>query len=115
MLQKSQVSYEHPAKGPDHCSDCVHFAVRGPQTCAIVAGHIEGGDWCERFRRKPLPAVSKAQQEAMAIAEHSLGKLYAKNKGLLKMTGSQLHDFAATPRKNLPAYAGKKKKGKFSI
>jgi hypothetical protein len=49
-----------------------------------------------------VPSLSKAQQEAMAIAEHSPGKLYAKNKGLLKMSHQQLHDFAATKRKGLP-------------
>lgn len=56
-----------------------------------------------------MPAKSRAQQEAMAIAEHSPGKLYAKNKGLLKMSNNQLHDFAATKRKGLPQYTGKKK------
>lgn len=59
-----------------------------------------------------MPAKSKAQQEAMAIAEHSPEKLSSKNKGLLKMSHSQLHDFAATKRKGLPEHAGKKK---FSI
>jgi len=58
-----------------------------------------------------MPAKSKAQQQAMAIAEHEPGKLYARNKALLKMSGSQLHDFAATKRKGLPAYVGAKKKG----
>lgn len=38
----------------------------------------------------------------MAIAEHNPGKLYARNRGLLKMSHSQLHDFAATKRKGLP-------------
>lgn len=52
-----------------------------------------------------MPARSKAQQEAMAIAEHSPAKLYSRNKGLLKMSHQQLHDFAATPRKGLPAKA----------
>lgn len=42
----------------------------------------------------------------MAIAEHSPGKLYSRNKGLLGMSKGQLHDFAATPEKGLP-----KKKG----
>jgi hypothetical protein len=51
---------------------------------------------------------------AMAIAEHEPGKLYARNQGLLQMSHSQLHDFAATPRKNLPQHAGKKKT-RFSI
>jgi hypothetical protein len=54
-----------------------------------------------------MPARSKAQQEAMAIAEHSPGKLFARNRGLLKMTKPQLHDFAATPRKGLPTYKKK--------
>jgi len=43
-----------------------------------------------------MPAVSKAQRTAMAIAEHAPGKLYGRNKGLLKMSKSQLHDFAST-------------------
>ena len=43
-----------------------------------------------------MPAVSEKQREAMAIAEHEPGKLYAKNKGLLRMSKSQLHDFAST-------------------
>lgn len=38
----------------------------------------------------------------MAIAEHHPGKTYARNRGLLKMTKGQLHDFAATKEKGLP-------------
>jgi len=38
----------------------------------------------------------------MAIAEHHPEKLKARNKGLLKMTHEQLHDFAATSEKHLP-------------
>ena len=49
-----------------------------------------------------MPAVSKAQQIAMAIAEHNPSKLKKKNRGLLKMSHQQLHDFAATPRTGLP-------------
>jgi hypothetical protein len=49
-----------------------------------------------------MPSVSRAQQMAMAIAEHHPSKLYSKNKGLLKMSHTQLHDFAATPRAGLP-------------
>src|SRR6267143_1002599 len=48
----------------------------------------------------------------LSIAEHEPDKLYAKNKGLLKMSTSQLHDFAATKRKGLPQYAGDKKRFK---
>lgn len=43
-----------------------------------------------------MPAVSERQREAMAIAEHHPKQVYGRNKSLLKMTHSQLHDFAAT-------------------
>lgn len=43
-----------------------------------------------------MPAASIKQREMMAIAEHHPEKLYARNRGVLKMTHSQLHDFAAT-------------------
>ncbi len=49
-----------------------------------------------------MPAVSRKQQMVMAIAEHEPSKLYSKNKGLLKMSKGQLHDFASTKRKGLP-------------
>lgn len=49
-----------------------------------------------------MPSVSRVQQEAMAIAEKSPQKLYSKNRGLLKMSHGQMHDFAATKRKGLP-------------
>jgi hypothetical protein len=49
-----------------------------------------------------MPAKSKAQRIVMAIAEHNPKKLYKRNKGLLKMTKGQLHDFASTKTKNLP-------------
>lgn len=52
-----------------------------------------------------MPAVSQDQQIAMAIAEHAPSKLYARNRGLLKMSHQQLHDFAATKRSNLPKQA----------
>jgi hypothetical protein len=48
-----------------------------------------------------MPAKSQAQQEMMAIAEHAPQKLYSKNKGVLKMSHKQLHDFAATKHKGL--------------
>jgi hypothetical protein len=57
-----------------------------------------------------MPAVSKKQQQAMAIAEHEPEKLYSKNKGLLKMSHEQLHDFAATPHGGLRETARKRGK-----
>lgn len=61
-----------------------------------------------------MPAVSKAQQQAMAIAEHEPEKLYARNVGLKEMSHKQLHDFATTPRKGLPSYAHARKARKAS-
>ena len=43
-----------------------------------------------------MPAKSEAQRRLMAVAEHHPEKLYAKNRGVLKMSKSDLHDFAAT-------------------
>jgi len=48
-----------------------------------------------------MPALSKAQRRAMAIAEHAPSKLYARNKAMKRMTKSQLHDFASTKEKGL--------------
>jgi hypothetical protein len=44
----------------------------------------------------------------MAIAEHDPGAVQAKNKGVLNMNKSQLHDFAKTKEKGLPMRKGKK-------
>jgi len=49
-----------------------------------------------------MPAKSKAQRRAMAIAEHEPSKLYKRNKSLKKMSKSDLHDFASTKEKKLP-------------
>jgi len=59
-----------------------------------------------------MPAVSKKQRKAMAIAEHAPEKLFKRNKGLKKMTKNQLSDFASTKEKGLPAKKGKSKKVK---
>lgn len=56
-----------------------------------------------------MPATSKAQQKAMAVAEHNPKALYKKNRSLLRMTHNQLHDFAATKTSHLPQ---RKKKDK---
>jgi len=53
-----------------------------------------------------MPSTSKAQQAAMAIAEHHPEKLNKANKGMLSMSHQQLHDFASTPTKRLPKHAG---------
>lgn len=54
-----------------------------------------------------MPSVSASERMVMAIAEHHPGKLYKRNRGLLKMDKSQLHDFATTKQKGLPYKKGK--------
>lgn len=56
-----------------------------------------------------MPSKSQAQQIAMAIAEHNPSKLHKNNRGLLKMSLTQLHDFASTPRKQLVKRISKSK------
>ena len=46
-----------------------------------------------------MPAKSEKQRKMMAIAEHHPGQLYARNRGVLKMTHQQLHDFAKKKKK----------------
>ena len=48
-----------------------------------------------------MPAPSKVMRRAAAIAEHHPEKLYARNRGLLKMSKKQLHDFASTKEKSI--------------
>ena len=57
-----------------------------------------------------MPAKSVAQRQAMAIAEHHPSQLYKRNRGLLKMTHKQLHDFAATKGLKRKYVGGKKGK-----
>jgi hypothetical protein len=40
----------------------------------------------------------------MGLAEHHPEKVNPENRGVLKMTHQQLHDFASTPEKGLPHY-----------
>jgi hypothetical protein len=49
-----------------------------------------------------MPAVSKAQRRLMVIAEHHPEKIKGSNRGILKMSHNQLHDFASTKEKGLP-------------
>ena len=45
-----------------------------------------------------MPATSEKQRHVMAIAEHHPEALYRRNRGLLKMSHRQLHDFASTTK-----------------
>ena len=53
-----------------------------------------------------MPALSIKQRRVMAIAEHEPSKVFARNRGLTKMSKSQLHDFASTSERDLPMRKG---------
>lgn len=53
-----------------------------------------------------MPAVSKKQRKLFAIAEHHPEELNAKNRRLGALDKATLHEFAATPEKDLPARKG---------
>ena len=49
-----------------------------------------------------MPAKSRSQRRAMAMALNQPQKLFKRNRGLLKMTKTQLDEFASTPERKLP-------------
>lgn len=49
-----------------------------------------------------MPATSKAQRRMMAIAEHHPEQLFKRNRGVLKMSEGQMHEFASTAEAGLP-------------
>lgn len=57
-----------------------------------------------------MPALSIAQRRVMAIAEYHPKELYARNKGLRKMSQSKLHDYAITKERGLPQKKKKRKR-----
>ena len=59
-----------------------------------------------------MPAKSKAQRQAMAIAKHHPKKLYKRNRAMLKMSKADLHKYAKTKEKGLPHKKKKKKRSK---
>ena len=54
-----------------------------------------------------MPATSKAQRQAAAIALHHPEQLHAKNRGMLKMSLSDLAHYAETPERKLPQHTKK--------
>ena len=49
-----------------------------------------------------MPAVSVAQQRLMQLAEHNPSAVSPANRGVLKMSHQQLHDFASGSEKGKP-------------
>lgn len=46
-----------------------------------------------------MPAPTEKARVAWAIAEHEPEKLYARNRGMLKATHQQQHEFASKPKR----------------
>lgn len=84
------------------------FAADSPKFPQSIVGCFQ---WCHSsksarpFYPVVMPAVSKAQQAAMAIAEHAPEKLSKKNSGLLQMSKPKLREFARTKTSGLPRKA----------
>lgn len=83
----------------------VHLHINGSlpeaQELAAMSGGLHGFN----------PAVSTAQRRLMAIGEHHPDALYAKHRGVARMTHQELHDFASTSERGLSEHV-KPKKGK---
>lgn len=56
-----------------------------------------------------MPAKSQSMRKLMGLAEHYPEKVHAENRGVLKMTHQQLHDFASTKDAGLPEHVKKTK------
>jgi len=65
---KLEVLYEHPAKGMDHCKNCIHF--EAPKHCEIVEGIIHPEDWCKKFERINM---RKHKFHKMTVENHKDG------------------------------------------
>lgn len=49
MYDKADVKFEHPARGPHHCSECVHW-IPAADACRLVRGEVMAQDWCNKFK-----------------------------------------------------------------
>lgn len=57
-----------------------------------------------------MPATSVAMRRLMALAEHHPEKVSKENRGVLRMTKTQLRDFARTKEKGLPGHVDERRK-----
>lgn len=57
-----------------------------------------------------MPAVSVKQRRLIGLAEHHPDQVSDKNKSILGMSKSDMHDFASTKEKDLPIKVAKVKR-----
>jgi hypothetical protein len=60
MFIKSEVNFESPATGMNHCIECVHY-IAG--RCEIVKGVVLPGDWCNQFKKRSSMTVQKSPSQ----------------------------------------------------
>jgi SPP1 gp7 family putative phage head morphogenesis protein len=63
----AEVEFEHPAKGPHHCSECQHYG--GVDDCELVKSPIAPDDWCNKFEAS---ADKLAKSEGSDLADNIL-------------------------------------------
>ncbi len=59
MLTKAETRYTDHGSQTEHCSICTHF--HPPDKCAIVAGDVRPGGWCNHFHKAPKQVASSAK------------------------------------------------------
>ena len=65
---KSEVDYESPARGTDHCMQCQNFM--SPDSCLRVNGKVHPDDWCKLFLvNKVELAASQSEQHFFTDSE----------------------------------------------
>ncbi len=62
-----------------------------------------------------MPAKSVVQRQAAAIAEHHPEELYARNRGMMGMSLTDLKHYASTPEKGLPKRVANRKVAKKKV
>jgi hypothetical protein len=115
VYAKSEVQFEHPAKGKNHCSQCVHFLGNGK--CEIVSGLIRPEDWCDKWKGTNVAkkhwiqkAIPKEREGVFADKAARAGKTTAEYAEEKKDAGGELgHE--ANLAQTLMRMNKKKKKG----
>jgi hypothetical protein len=55
-MSKVEAKFEHPARGPNSCGECVNFTSPG---CKLVAGDVAAKDWCKLWKWKLHQKVTR--------------------------------------------------------
>lgn len=98
MYSKSEVKFESPAKGMDHCGDCKYFL---GGRCQIVTGIVQAGDWCNKFSKEnTMNAKSPVQIIQAAGAAHECQRKEADARSNHPGEGIKEHGMHVTSRTN---------------